>query len=154
MDHWLLVIVMRYIHVVSAILLVGGTSFIVIAMRPSLRLLENGLGASVQKLAMDRFMRVVWIAIVGLFLSGAYNWILSADLYRQMGPIGNALIGIKVLVAAGLFALVWANHVGFVRLKQRAYLMINLHLAAIVILLAVILRYLRLSTLDSLVSGG
>ncbi len=144
MDHWFLLILMRYVHIASAILLVGGTAFVAIAMRPSMRLLEENLAGSVQKMAMDRFMRVVWVGIAGLIVSGTYNWVVSASIYKDMGPVGNVLIGSKVLAAFALFALVWANRVGLVKLKPKAYLMINLHLAALVILMAVVLRYFRL----------
>ena len=143
MDHWFLQILFRYVHIVSAIVLVGGTTFIAIAMLPSMRLLEDNLRGSVQKLAMDRFIRAVWLGIAGLIVSGAYNWILLAPTYKAIGPIGNILIGIKVLVAIVLFAVVWANRIGLMKLPIRAYLVLNLHLAAVVILLAVILRYLR-----------
>ncbi len=143
MDHAFIQVVMRYIHIVSAIVLVGGTSFVAIAMLPSMRLLEDNLRASVQKMAMDRFIRAVWIGIAGLIVSGAYNWIMLAPSYKAMGPAGNILIGIKVLLALGLFAFVWAFRIGLVKVPIRAYLIINLHIAAIVILLAAILRTLR-----------
>ena len=154
MEHWIIQIVMRYVHIVSAILLVGGTAFIAMVMRPCLLRVEDGVRASVQKLTLDRFIRIVWIGITGLVISGVYNWITFAATYRELGPAGHSLIGMKVLLAMILFALVWANRIGLVKLTQRAYLMINLHLAAMVILIAVILRYLRLAHFNDLIGGG
>ena len=143
MDHLFVQVLMRYIHIVSAIALVGGTSFVAIAMLPAMRLLEDNLRASVQKLAMDRFIRVIWIGIAGLIFSGAYNWVLLMPSYDAIRPVGHILIGIKALLALVLFLVVWANRIGLIKLSVRAYLMINLHLAAIVILLGAILRTLR-----------
>ena len=107
--------------------------------------MEDSLRGSILKLAADRFIRIAWIGIAGLVVSGAYNWVLMASTYKAMGPVGNALIGTKVLLALILFLLVWANRVGVVKLSVRAYLMLNIHLAAVVIIVAVVLRTLRLA---------
>ena len=73
-----------------------------------------------------------------------YNWVHLAAEYREIGPSGNALIGTKVLLAAILFAVVWARGAGFIKSDKTAA-MINVHLAAIIILLAAVLRHLRLA---------
>jgi uncharacterized membrane protein len=145
MENEVLQIVMRFIHIVSAIVLVGGNAYIATVMLSSLRLVEDSLRNSILKLAADRFTRIVWIGIAGLVVSGAYNWVLLAPMYKAMGPVGNALIGSKVLLALILFLLVWANRVGLTKLSVRAYLILNLHLAAAVIVVAVVLRTLRLA---------
>jgi uncharacterized membrane protein len=146
MDHPVLQVAMRYVHVVSAIMAVGGMSFILICLVPSLRLLDDTLRGSLDKLVHHRFLRLVWASIAGLTISGAYNWYMLAGEYKAMGKIGNALIGTKVLLAVIMFAVVGARSAGLIT-NQRAALMINIHLAAIVILLGSVLRYYRLEWL-------
>ena len=135
---------MRYVHVVSAVVAVGGMAVILLGLTPAVRLLDDTFRDTVMKLALYRFTRLVWIAIGGLIVSGAYGWYLLAPQYSDMGPKGNALIGTKVLLAVIMFAVVFAQSAGLWRPKTpRTALMLNLHLGAVVILLGSILRCLR-----------
>ena len=143
---------MRYVHIVSAMAAVGGLMFFLICLTPAVRLLDDGFSESWMKVIRRRFVKMLWISIVGLLVSGVYNWMLSAGTYKAMGGIGNALIGMKALLALILFVVVWVGSVGL--LKPRVCYMINIHLAAVVILLAVVLRHARLEYLQSLISGG
>ena len=150
MDSPILQIVMRYIHIVSAIIVVGGMSFMLMCLTPAVRLLDEQFRDSLMKMVHHRFLRVVWVAIGGLIVSGAYNWYMLQKTYDKIGPKANALIGTKVLIAFIMFAVVGARTVGMMQNPRRA-LMINIHLAAIVILLAAILRYYRLEYLASMI---
>ncbi|MBI1335337.1 MAG: hypothetical protein GC164_00065 [Phycisphaera sp.] len=148
MHNLVLQIVMRYLHIVSAIIAVGGVSFISLALLPGTKMLDEQLRQSTLALITRRFNIVVWWCVGGLVVSGVYNWMLLAQTYKDMGPIGNALIGTKVLLALLLFAVIWAQSVGIGKNKSpKFWLMMKLHLAAIVILLASILRYYRLEHL-------
>ncbi len=145
MNHPALQIAMRYVHIVSAILLVGGVSFMALCFSPAVRLLDEAFRESVVKMVQHRFSKVAWLAAGGLVISGVYNWGMSAATYKAMGPAGNALIGTKALLALIIFAVMWAGGAGM--LKHKPARMINIHLAAVVILIAVVLRYLRLDHL-------
>jgi uncharacterized membrane protein len=141
-------IVMRYLHIVSAILAVGGLSFVAACLTPAMRVLDDGFRAQVAQVVMGRFVKIVWLAIAGLIVSGVYNWIMLAGTYKDLGPKGNALIGTKVLLAVILFGIIAAEATGWIKPKKPKGLMIlKLHLAAIVILLGSILRALRLDLL-------
>lgn len=146
MDNIILAVFMRYLHVVSAIVVVGGMSFILLCLTPATRLLDEQFRQSLLKLVHGRFLRIVWVSIAGLVISGVYNWMMLAGIYKKIGPKANALIGIKVLLAVILFAIVAARSLGLLTNHKRV-LMINIHLAAIVILLGSILRYYRLEYL-------
>jgi uncharacterized membrane protein len=145
MHNTIVQILMRYVHVVSAIFAVGGMAFIALCLMPSVRLLEDKLGQTVVEIAARRFQRVLWVSIAGLVVSGVFNWMVSAEAYRALGAVGNALIGTKVLLAMVMFAVAWMGSMQ--RLRPRVVQMINLHLAAVVILLASILRHLRMEQL-------
>ncbi len=142
MENPVLDIFMRYLHVVSAVLAVGGLCFMPICVAPAVRLLDDGLGESVLKIVRSRFHRLLWICIAGLVVSGVYNWVGLAQVYKDMGPKGNALIGTKVLLALIMFVVAGLGTGGVI--KPKAAGMINIHLAAVVILLAAVLRYYRL----------
>ena len=139
---------MRYIHIVSAIAAVGGLVFAAACLKPAVRVLEESFKDSLLSVVRARFDRLLLIAIVGLVVSGAYNWYMLADQYKAMGPKGNALIGTKTLLAIIMFAVIGARRMGMV--NEKAASMINIHLAAIVILLGAILRYFRLDAMTLL----
>lgn len=137
-------IVMRYLHVVSAVVAVGGMAFLLLCLSPAMRLLEEKSREALLDAVHCRFQRVVWACIAGLIVSGIFNWMMLAGAYKAMGPMGNALIGIKVLLAAIVFGVVWARSAGFLsKASRRRTLMINIHLAAVVILLGSVLRHHR-----------
>jgi len=148
MDHPVLVIAMRFVHIASAIAAMGGLMFGMLCLARPLKAADPGvretLGADVRR----RFSTMQWIAILGLVISGTYNWILNAGLYKEVGPIGNALIGTKVLLAAILFIVVWAKGSGIIK-SERAAQMINIHLGAIIIILAAVLRHVTMTHLQS-----
>lgn len=144
MDHPILAIVMRYLHIVSAIAAVGGLIFAITCLRPALRVIEGGLSDSILQAVRRRFLKLQALSILGLIISGVYGWMVFAAEYRDMGPKGNALIGTKVLLAMILFGVVWARGVNLIK-SEKAAQMINIHLAAIIILLGAVLRSLRLA---------
>ena len=134
-------VAMRYLHVVSAIVAVGGLAFAALCLTPAVRVLDDSFRASVMKLVQLRFRRVVWVAIFGLIVTGTYNWVRAAEHYKDLGAKANALIGTKVLLAMVLFAIVAAESVGWLKPKKpTALTTVKLALAAVVILLGSILR--------------
>ena len=148
MDNPILAVAMRYLHIVAALLTVGGMAFILFCVTPASRLLEEELRQSFLKLVHGRFMKVLWIAIATLIITGAYSWLTLNDAYSDIRPWGQALIGTKVLLAAIMFVIVWLRSLGVIGQTPRGVrrvLMANIHLAALVILLASVLRVLRMS---------
>jgi uncharacterized membrane protein len=146
MDNAILVVSMRYLHIVGAVIAVGGTTFILACLLPSLKLVEENLRQSLLKMTTGRFLKWLYASIAMLLISGIFNWVNLASAYRAMGPIGNALIGTKVLLAIVLFAIIGAQAAGVIApANPKRLLVVNLHLAAIVILLGSILRYLRMT---------
>jgi len=150
MEHATIQITMRAVHIVSAIFLVGGLSFFILCLWPAVRLLDDSFGDSWMKMVQQRFARVMWASVAGLVVSGVYNWMLNVRTYKEMGAAGNALIGSKVLIALILFAVLWAGSIGW--MKPKVSQRVAIHLATVVILLAVALRYFRLEYLQSI--GG
>jgi len=153
MDYnMILPIFMRYVHIVSVATVVGGLLFLPFCVLPAVKDLDQALREKVTQAVTRRFYRVLWVGVCGLIISGVYNWVQSAGLYKEMGPAGNALIGTKVLLALGVFVMVGLGSAGLV--KPKACRMVNIHLVATIMLLAAILRHLRLEHLQSLAGGS
>lgn len=87
----------KFFHLVAAIVWLGGMSFMLLALRPSLAVLE-GPPHRLTLLAavLRRFFAAVWIAVGVLLLSGAYMY-GHAD--AQAAPLGwHLMSGIGVLM--------------------------------------------------------
>ena len=150
MDNPVLEVAMRYLHIVSALIAVGGMAFVLFCVSPAAKLLEDNLRQTFLKLMHDRFLKVLWVAIAVLVITGAFQWYSLNDAYRAIRPWGQALIGTKALIATVIFVVVWLRSMGIVGTTPKGakrVLMINIHLAAIVILLGSILRYMRMTEL-------
>ena len=142
MDNPILIVVMRYLHIISALSAVGGMVFLISCLLPSVKPLDDETRKAVVSKAHERFLRVLWLAILGLTISGVYTWMRYEAFYKSLGWIGHALIGTKVLLALIMFAIVFARSIGLITPKNpRTLPMINLHLAAVVMLIACVLRY-------------
>ncbi len=146
-----MLVVMRYIHLVSVICTVGGLAFISFCLRPGLRVVEEGFRQAMLRTIDHAFQRVLLVGIVGLIVSGVYNWVSFAPTYRVLTwhvagltlPLGQMLIGTKVLLALVIFAVAFGRAFGFLK-DARFWHTFMLHLAATVILLAVILHQVRM----------
>ncbi len=152
MDDPIIQVLMRYLHIVSAIAAMGGMVFLAACLLPVVRLLDDGFSESWMKVIRKRFHRLLWVSIGGLAITGVYNWVMLAEVYKAMGSRGNMLIGIKVLLAVIMFVMVWVGSVGL--LKPKVCQMINLHLAAAVILIAAALRHFRLEHMETVIALG
>ena len=139
-------IVLRYLHVMCAIIMVGGMIFISLAVRPALKTLEEGPRESFQQVMQRCFHLAVYLCFVGLLISGVFNWMKLAAEYKQIGPQANAVIGIKFLLAVIVFGVIAGRTSGVLKLSGKVCHMLNLHLVAIIILLAAVLRYWRISS--------
>ncbi len=135
MNNPILQIGMRYIHLICVIIAVGGVFFRLVC--------QHHAGVEPDDSMRKRMGRIQWFAVGGLIISGFYNWMLTAAVYKEAGAITNALLGVKVLLAMILFAVLWLQSSDIIKSDKLAG-MINLHLAAIIILLAAIVRYHRL----------
>ena len=106
--------IMRVGHLVAAIVTLGGIAYAVIVLTPSLRLLDDDLRVKLLGLFRRRFTRLLHSAIGVLLISGAYHWWRNAPVYARLNTGDDkrlfmalqGLLGLKVLAAVGLFAIV------------------------------------------------
>ena len=144
MNNPILIVAMRYLHIISVIVLVGGLLYNMISQRVVRKILDSQQAENLLTALRARVLAFQWFAIAGLIISGTFTWVVTNAQYKAIGPMGNALIGTKVLLAMGIFCVIWMRWSKLIKSDKMA-MMINIHLAAIIILVAGILRYYRLS---------
>ncbi len=96
-----LYVIMRWLHIASAVTLVGGLIFGRLVMAPSVAALAPEAGEKVWQRAAGAFRPMVVAAICALVVSGIYN-ILSNPGHS---PRYHMLLGIKLLLALHVFAV-------------------------------------------------
>lgn len=92
----------RWVHVGTAIVLLGGSIFLRYVVMPSAQALPEAEHNQFRERMMARWKRIVMIGIALLLLTGFYNYI-GVD--RVKPPRYDMLMGIKILLALGVFFL-------------------------------------------------
>lgn len=99
-------LIMRWAHVVSAIIVVGGLFFTRFAVMPALR---SSLSAEDQgkfhEALMNKWKPLLALCMLLFLASGFYNYLFVTRFDHMEQPLYHALFGIKVLLALTLFVL-------------------------------------------------
>jgi uncharacterized membrane protein len=106
-QFWLNVVV-RWIHVTSAVVGVGGAAFLLWVLLPSARAVGPDAARPVLEIVYRRFRWLVRSVIALLLLSGAYNLFVVIPRARALGsfkPVYHGLLGTKILLALALFGI-------------------------------------------------
>ena len=135
MDY--LAIVFRFLHIFSAITLIGGSIAWVYAVLPGFRALTPELGATAENTAAAAWRPLVVLSIAGLLISGVWNFLHKTGLT----PAWHSVFGVKILLALHIFA------VTFLATKpdnrKRARQLTGVVISGVVVIgLSAVLRYL------------
>ena len=138
-------LIFRWLHIGPAIVLVGGTAFMLFVLHPASMEIAEAERVKLRAAVIKRWKRFVH-AGVGLFLiSGLYNYVVvQVPLHRGDG-LYHMLMGIKMLTALGVFGLAEIM-VGRSKLAEKLrqnapkFLAINLTLAVAILLLSGFLK--------------
>lgn len=141
----ILPLIFRWLHIGPAIVLVGGTAFMLFVLLPAAKEISDEEHLKLRAAVLKRWKRFVHVGI-GLFLiSGFYNYIvILAPLHRGDG-LYHALMGVKMLMAMGVFALAEimvgrSKLADKLRQNSSKFLAINLTLAVAILLLSGFLK--------------
>jgi len=118
---WLLAL-----HIVCAVLWVGGMFFAYVIVRPSLSVIEPPQRLLLHTQIFRRFFLVVWHVMPLLLLSG---FILLFGLFGGMANVPwniQAMMGIGILMAAIFVVLVFGPYARFRRTTDRARMAANI----------------------------
>lgn len=134
---------MRWVHVMSAITILGGFIYARFVVAPALASSATAEAATLSNRTVNRFRPILYTAIVAILVSGLYNY-LTKPAYP---PHYHMVIGIKFLVVLHIFAtsvlytIPNANEGN--RVRRLTWLVIS---GAIVVVISADLRWMTLPT--------
>src|SRR5687768_16888742 len=97
---------LRWLHILSACILVGGSFFMYFAWFPGLA--KVSAKTREETLASVRRGWAMWVGVAsGLILISGFYAVAMASIRYDVGPVYNGLVGLKILL--GLFLMFLAS---------------------------------------------
>ncbi len=135
-------VVMRWMHLVGVVLLVGGLVVMVLGVVRAKDISLETVQAIYRKVAG----LAAWSVLL-LSVSGVYQWVVLSERYSAIGAKAHALIGTKVLLATLLLAWAFSQvlnvEAGVTQGTKRSWWAM-LGLALLVMLMGATVRQIRL----------
>jgi uncharacterized membrane protein len=133
-------VIMRWLHITSAVVVVGGVLYARFVIAPALATLaaqqQEALGAAMAA----RYRSLLYLAILLITGTGLYNTIMNTG----RGPLYQTLLGIKLLLVLHVFAV--ALLIVKPKNPKRARQMTGLVISGLVIIaISAVLRQLHLN---------
>jgi uncharacterized membrane protein len=136
----------RWVHVGTAIVLVGGSVFMRFVLAPAATAtLPDAEHAALRERVLATWKLFVHIGVLLFILSGFYNYLVVTLPKHKGDSLYNALMGIKILLAFGVFFIAEAlvgKSAGLkkIREKRNTWLMIAVLLSAVIVGIAGFLK--------------
>lgn len=112
----------KLLHLVAAIVWMGGMAFMLLALRPAaMEVLEPQVRARLMGAVWRRFFRTVLIAIVFLLASGTYMYTAAFRTVKQATGAGSVPLGWMLMLAIGVAMVLIFGHIywaGFKRFQR------------------------------------
>ncbi len=142
---WIVDAVVQWLHISSAVLIIGGLFFAVYVMTPALREAKGEGSAELSTAALKRFRGVIWLGIGTLLLTGIYNLMRALAAGRFDSPVYQHTLETKILLALVLFSVgigltVPLPAFNFFSSRRRFFVTLNIHLGLLIVLLSAVLR--------------
>ena len=140
-----LAVVLRWLHIVPAVVAGGAAVFYAVALVPALGEMPEGERRAARERIAGRWRLVVMISITLLLLSGVANYALYEAPAHHGQTLYQALLGIKVLAALVVFFLASALSgrsaaLEPIRRNARFWAAWNASLVLLIVLIAGVLR--------------
>lgn len=142
-------VLFRWLHILAAIVAVGGTFFLRFVLLPSAQdALSAEQHAALRAGLIRRWKIVVMVCITALLVSGVYNFVFTALPKGRVHPAYHPLFGVKFLAALGVFFIASAltgRAAAFAKMRQnsRYWLTASAFLALLVVLISGVLGKLK-----------
>ncbi|MGO8787058.1 MAG: CopD family protein [Terriglobia bacterium] len=134
---------MQWVHVMAAIVGLGGMGFLLLILIPSLGVLSVEQREGLSKAVAGRFRWASWSAVALLLISGLYN----VRRYYWEEPWDRAwkFLALKVILSFVLFGVVLGLTIPFrlfepLRARRRTWLLVAFILGVVVVLISAYLR--------------
>ncbi len=134
---------MQWVHLMAAVVGLGGMGFLLLILIPSLGVLSAEQREALSKAVAGRFRWASWSAIALLLISGLYN----VRRYYWEEPWDRAwkFLALKVLLSFALFGIVLGLTIPFklfepLRARRRMWLLVAFILGIVVVLISAYLR--------------
>jgi len=149
-----LLLILRYMHILGAIALMGGTIFMRFALAPTVAKLDPTAKSTIHEQVRGRWSKFVMLAAGLLLVSGLTNLVLAGN-YDFEPVLGMAkgyrrLVEVKFLLALPIFfiASVLSGRSSLAQRMQanaRFWMNVNLTLALLMVLIGGLLKFVRRS---------
>lgn len=150
-----LVILSRWLHVVSACVALGGVFFVCLVLPQGLTILAPDLQTAVLLKTRRIFKRVIHSAILLLLLTGTFNGYMALGSYNLDPPLLHSLLGLHVLLALAAFALaIYALAGRRLPPSHRKLMTVNLVVLLLAVAAASTLKWAREKTLAAHAGGA
>lgn len=143
----ILFVLSRWIHIVSAVVAIGGTIFIRFVLAPSGAALPEEAHQQLRSRLLPRWQKFVHACVGLLLLTGGFN--LFVAISNKVAPMPyHAIFAVKFLLAMVVFFLgiaLTGTSPGFasIRAARKKWLAVMATLGVIVILLSGVLKFLH-----------
>lgn len=143
-----LLLALRYMHILGAIMLMGGTIFMRFALAPTVARLDGATKAELHEQVRSRWAKFVMLAAGLLLVSGIANLALAARYQFEpvFGLSYHMVVGIKLLLSLPIFfiaSLLAGRTSAGKRLQANAvtWMNVNLTLALLMVLMGGLLKF-------------
>ncbi len=150
MDIDFVAVLFRWLHILPAIVAVGGTIFMRFAILPAVGEIPESQRAAFQEAVRSRWSKWIMGSIAFLLISGFFNFFTLNARYQLPKPY-HMLFGIKFLLALGIFTL--ASFLSGrtpvaqkMRVNARFWLNLNITLAVLLICISGVMRSMTLNS--------
>lgn len=144
----LISILMRWIHVITAITILGGSIYTRFVLMPAVATLPDAEHQALRSRLTATWKKFVMGGILLFLVSGFYNYIVVAIPQHKGDGLYHALMGIKILISLAVFFLASAlvgRSAGLepIRANARKWLTVTILLSLIVVCIAGYLKVAR-----------
>ena len=141
---WIHVILLRWVHVLCAGLLIGGTFVLAFLLPGKAATPEESATDSLYLGSRRGFKMLVHTCVLLLLISGSYNAYSNWRIYAQNPPLAHGLFGPHLLLGLAVFAILL---IVFARKtpgpRERTWIRLTVVLLFLTVLVASSLKYVR-----------
>jgi len=138
-------VLFRWIHIGTAIVVLGGSVFLRFLLMPAAEQLPDAEHDALRQRVIGRWKKFVMIGIALFLISGFYNYIVVSIPKHKGDVLYHPLLGTKILLAFGVFFLgsaLTGRAAAFegIRKNSKLWLLVTILLAAIIVAISGFLK--------------